>query len=504
MDDTKLNEVIKFLQIIQPIRVIEWKEIQIEQDLGEGSYGAVKKVKIPNSSKPLAMKILKLVQCRNKEETELQYERIHREIQLLQSCSHPNILPLYGISINYEKTPFEIGILTPLEWGSLAKLLDLIYKGQASEENLPGKKSITNEIKQKIIFGISAGLLYLSTKNIIHRDIKPENILLDENLNPLLSDFGFAKELIIKGWDHEPWKRPTAREIVEILMKKEALLPQVDERKMKEYEREVLKNIPDFLITIIEKLEKLEGEFEKQNILIENIQKQLRQFEENLQKDKKRHHKKQQENEKPKSGKKVLNFKIAEAKDLPKGFYRRDPFCEYQYGKQKGKTETFENTLTPQWNYTGKVEIKDSEDKITFKVKDYDFDGPNDDLGSIEFKISAFIHGQVTDRWYPLTLKDKQTGQIHLVLHLANENDTPFEEKKEEKLNVSISQTEINDFESKYQRESKYDSKFTMLHFAAKINDSKMGILLISKGADINANDIIYLIKKYYFSLTEF
>ena len=47
------------------------------------------------------------------QEIELQYER-DQEIQLLKSCSHPNVLPLYGISINFDKNPFEIGILKPI------------------------------------------------------------------------------------------------------------------------------------------------------------------------------------------------------------------------------------------------------------------------------------------------------------------------------------------------------------------------------------------------------
>jgi len=61
----------------------------------------------------------------------------------------------------------------------------------------PQKRGLLTWEKRRIIIeGICRGLLYLhrdSRLRIIHRDLKASNILLDEDLNPKISDFGMAR-----------------------------------------------------------------------------------------------------------------------------------------------------------------------------------------------------------------------------------------------------------------------------------------------------------------------
>ena len=69
-------------------------------------------------------------------------------------------------------------------------------------EQLPPGIEFNNEIKQKIIFGISAALFYLSSKKILIKSLNYESILFDDQLNPLLSDFEFS--YLVKDLTYSP------------------------------------------------------------------------------------------------------------------------------------------------------------------------------------------------------------------------------------------------------------------------------------------------------------
>lgn len=113
-------------------------------------------------------------------------EQSFREIRLLNSLPHENILPLYAYSTDGIEPCL---VYQFMENGSLDDKLQLSNRTVLEPLNWSQRKEIAK--------GVARGLQYLHTahqKPLIHGDIKSANILLNKHFEPRIGDFGLVRE----------------------------------------------------------------------------------------------------------------------------------------------------------------------------------------------------------------------------------------------------------------------------------------------------------------------
>ena len=146
---------------------------EVIEVVGEGAYGIVYKCRNKETGKYVAIKKFKEV------EDDLVKKTMKRELRMLQKLNHPNIVSF--IEAFKRK-------------GNLYLIFEYIPKNllELLQENFNG---LDHKLIRHFIYQLCKSIKYLHSQNIIHRDIKPENLLVDDNMNIKLCDFGFARIL---------------------------------------------------------------------------------------------------------------------------------------------------------------------------------------------------------------------------------------------------------------------------------------------------------------------
>ena len=150
------------------------KGYELREQIGEGGYGVVYRAYQPLVGRDVAVKII-LPQYANHPDF---IRRFEWEAQLVARLEHPYIVPLY----DYWRDPD--GAFLVMRWLRGGNLHDLLHN-----------RPLPTELLGRLIEQIGGALASAHRRGVVHRDLKPANILLDEDGNAYLADFGIAKDL---------------------------------------------------------------------------------------------------------------------------------------------------------------------------------------------------------------------------------------------------------------------------------------------------------------------
>ena len=143
--------------------------------MGAGAFGVVYRGVQPVVGREVAIKIIAPEHANRPDFI----RRFEAEARIIARLEHPYIVPLY----DYWREPD--GAYLVMRYLRGGSLRDLLREGPCDLEQAVA-----------ILDQITAALAVAHRRGIVHRDIKPGNILLDEEGNAYLTDFGIAKELV--------------------------------------------------------------------------------------------------------------------------------------------------------------------------------------------------------------------------------------------------------------------------------------------------------------------
>ncbi|XP_060934935.1 mitogen-activated protein kinase kinase kinase kinase 4 isoform X2 [Limanda limanda] len=172
---TRSLDTIDLAALRDPAGIFELVEV-----VGNGTYGQVYKGRHVKTGQLAAIKVMDV--------TEEEEEEIKLEINMLKSYSHHrNIATYYGAFIKKEPAGQDHQLWLVMEYCGAGSVTDLVKKTKGNCLKEDWIAYICREVLR--------GLSHLHSHHVIHRDIKGQNVLLTENAEVKLVDFGVSAQL---------------------------------------------------------------------------------------------------------------------------------------------------------------------------------------------------------------------------------------------------------------------------------------------------------------------
>jgi serine/threonine-protein kinase len=149
-------------------------DYELLEELGRGGMGVVYRAHQKSLSREVAVKLI----LRGKLASETERRRFRAEAEAAAGLDHPGIVPVYEVA------EVEGQLLFSMQYVSGQTLSQRLAAGP-----MPARP--TAELMSKV----AAAIHFAHRQGILHRDLKPSNILIDDEGEPHITDFGLAKQV---------------------------------------------------------------------------------------------------------------------------------------------------------------------------------------------------------------------------------------------------------------------------------------------------------------------
>jgi eukaryotic-like serine/threonine-protein kinase len=165
-----------------PLQNRKGQQLDVQKEIARGGMGAVLEARESATRRTVAMKVM--LRDGDPKST----LRFIEEAQVTAQLEHPNIVPVYDLSVDDAGQPFYT--MKMVAGITLKKVLELIKEGRP--ETI-AKYSLGTLLT--IFQKICDALAFAHSKGVIHRDLKPANIMLGRFGEVMVMDWGLAKVL---------------------------------------------------------------------------------------------------------------------------------------------------------------------------------------------------------------------------------------------------------------------------------------------------------------------
>ena len=154
--------------------IARFGDYELLEEIAHGGMGVVYRARQISLKRIVAVKMMLFGQFAGK----AAFERFRAEAETAAKLQHPNIVAIHGIGETDGQPYFS------MDYVAGRNLADLVR-----DHPLPTRQAAGYVRK------IALAVHYAHTQGVLHRDLKPANVLIDENDEPRVTDFGLAKRL---------------------------------------------------------------------------------------------------------------------------------------------------------------------------------------------------------------------------------------------------------------------------------------------------------------------